>query len=109
MEPKWLTNSFGPTGAGESGKSTLLKQMKLIYNAGFSRTERLEWRPVVFSNIIQSFRLISSAMVELDIDFANKDNEVGQFQRGTKLFTYMYSPHGGKNFNSLTDDLTILD
>ena len=29
-----------PTGAGESGKSTILKQMKLIYSQGFSKSER---------------------------------------------------------------------
>jgi guanine nucleotide-binding protein subunit alpha len=45
-----------PTGAGESGKSTILKQMKLIYSQGFSKNEKLEWKPVVYNNIIQSFR-----------------------------------------------------
>ncbi|KAI3542949.1 guanine nucleotide-binding protein alpha-2 subunit [Colletotrichum abscissum] len=38
-------------GAGESGKSTVLKQMKLIYAQGFSKNEKLEWKPVVFNNI----------------------------------------------------------
>ncbi|KAL1840488.1 hypothetical protein VTJ49DRAFT_440 [Mycothermus thermophilus] len=33
-------------GAGESGKSTVLKQMKLIYAQGFSKTEKMEWKPV---------------------------------------------------------------
>ncbi|PKS07835.1 hypothetical protein jhhlp_006443 [Lomentospora prolificans] len=37
-------------GAGESGKSTVLKQMKLIYAQGFSKSEKLEWKPVVFNN-----------------------------------------------------------
>jgi len=49
--------------------------MKLIYAQGFSKTERLEWKPVVFNNIIQSFRLIFDAMQELDIEFQNKENE----------------------------------
>lgn len=62
-------------GAGESGKSTILKQMKLIYASGFSNTEKLEWRPVVFNNIVQSMLLIREAMDELGIDFENKDNE----------------------------------
>ncbi|KAL6363610.1 hypothetical protein LRP88_03032 [Fusarium phalaenopsidis] len=43
-------------GAGESGKSTVLKQMKLIYSQGFSKNEKLEWKPVIFSNIVQSFK-----------------------------------------------------
>lgn len=62
-------------GAGESGKSTVLKQMKLIYSQGFSKNEKLEWKPVVFNNIIQSFRLIYDAMTEFDIEFTNPDNE----------------------------------
>lgn len=64
-------------GAGESGKSTILKQMKLIYSQGFSKSERLDWKPVVFSNIIQSFRTIQEAMTELHYEFDNGDNEVG--------------------------------
>lgn len=50
--------------------------MKLIYATGFSKTEKLEWKPVVFNNIIQSMRLIYEAMEELGIDFEKKDNEV---------------------------------
>lgn len=64
-----------PTGAGESGKSTVLKQMRLIYASGFSKNEKLEWKPVVYTNIIQSFRLIFDAMTELGIEFENKENE----------------------------------
>ena len=50
--------------------------MKLIYATGFSKTEKLEWKPVVFNNIIQSMRLIYEAMEELGIDFEKEDNEV---------------------------------
>ncbi|TPX17583.1 uncharacterized protein E0L32_012117 [Thyridium curvatum] len=62
-------------GAGESGKSTVLKQMKLIYAQGFSKNEKLEWKPVVFNNIVQSFQLIFEAMQELNIEFEVKENE----------------------------------
>ncbi|ROW08162.1 hypothetical protein VPNG_06928 [Cytospora leucostoma] len=62
-------------GAGESGKSTVLKQMKLIYATGFSSNEKLEWKPVVFNNIVQSFRLIHDAMTELNIAFEKPESE----------------------------------
>ncbi|KAG6115601.1 G-Protein alpha subunit [Claviceps humidiphila] len=62
-------------GAGESGKSTILKQMRLIYSQGFNKIERLEWKPVVFSNIIQSFRTIHDAMAELHYGFDTPENE----------------------------------
>ncbi|KAL2262931.1 hypothetical protein VTK26DRAFT_8921 [Humicola hyalothermophila] len=67
-------------GAGESGKSTVLKQMKLIYAHGFSKNEKMEWKPVVFTNIIQSFRTIFDAMNDLDIKFENPDNEKNMAQ-----------------------------
>lgn len=68
-------------GAGESGKSTVLKQMKLIYAQGFSKSEKLEWKPVVFNNVVQSFQLILEAMNEMDIGFENPENEVRQFTK----------------------------
>lgn len=64
------------TGAGESGKSTVLKQMKLIYATGFSKTEKLEWKPVVFNNIVQSYRMIYDAMKEFNIPFEKPESEV---------------------------------
>ncbi|KEY66085.1 hypothetical protein S7711_09205 [Stachybotrys chartarum IBT 7711] len=62
-------------GAGESGKSTILKQMKLIYSQGFSKNEKLEWKPIIFNNIIQAFQTIRDAMAELDIEFDDPENE----------------------------------
>lgn len=53
--------------------------MKLIYSQGFSRAEKLEWKPVVFSNIVQSFKTINDAMTELKIDFEKSENEVRLF------------------------------
>lgn len=56
----------------------MLKQMKLIYAQGFSKTEKLEWKPVVFNNIIQSFRLIFDAMNDLGLKLDSEDNEVSE-------------------------------
>ncbi|MBE3049291.1 hypothetical protein IMZ48_43690 [Candidatus Bathyarchaeota archaeon] len=65
-------------GAGESGKSTVLKQMKLIHANGFSNAEKLEWKPVVFNNVVQSFQLIFEAMNEMDVVFENPENEASR-------------------------------
>jgi len=53
----------------------VLKQMKLIYAQGFSKNEKLEWKPVIFGNIVQSFRLIFDAMNEMGIKFEIEENE----------------------------------
>lgn len=59
--------------------------MKLIYAQGFSKNEKLEWKPVVFQNIVQSFRLIYEAMNELGIKFENEENEVSKSSGNTSL------------------------
>ncbi|KAI9754944.1 MAG: G-Protein alpha subunit [Chaenotheca gracillima] len=62
-------------GAGESGKSTVLKQMKLIYTAGFSRAEKEDWRPIIFANINNAFKVIIEAADELGIVLEKSENE----------------------------------
>ncbi|CAL8086512.1 unnamed protein product [Calicophoron daubneyi] len=57
-------------GAGESGKSTIVKQMKIIHQNGYSQEECLKYRPVVYSNTIQSMIAILRAMEHLEIDYA---------------------------------------
>ena len=45
-------------GSGESGKSTIVKQMKIIHGNGYSESERILFRPVVFCNAVQSLYTI---------------------------------------------------
>lgn len=54
-------------GAGESGKSTVLKQMKLIHHGGYNEQERDSYKEIIFSNTVQSMRAILEAMPALDI------------------------------------------
>ncbi|ORX81955.1 guanine nucleotide-binding protein subunit alpha [Basidiobolus meristosporus CBS 931.73] len=61
-------------GAGESGKSTILKQMKLIHQDGYSKDERESFREIIFSNTVQSMRVILEAMEEMGISLANASN-----------------------------------
>ncbi|CAI5439161.1 unnamed protein product [Caenorhabditis angaria] len=62
-------------GAGESGKSTILKQMRIIHESGYTDAERLVFRPVVFGNVFQSIMAILRAMQALKIHFANATKE----------------------------------
>ena len=64
-------------GAGESGKSTLLKQMRLIHEeGGFSPEERTQYALVVHSNTIQSLMAVIRAMDKLQIEFSDPDRKV---------------------------------
>lgn len=69
------------TGAGESGKSTILKQMRIIYSEGFHMEERKEVRQVIFSNMIVAFKIIAEEMRELGIEYENPTSEVFFFLR----------------------------
>uniref|UniRef100_A0A8C2XI34 Adenylate cyclase-inhibiting G alpha protein n=2 Tax=Cyclopterus lumpus TaxID=8103 RepID=A0A8C2XI34_CYCLU len=58
-------------GAGESGKSTIVKQMKIIHEDGYSEEECKQYKVVVYSNSIQSIMAIIRAMGRLKIDFGD--------------------------------------
>ncbi|CAG8466785.1 22994_t:CDS:2 [Racocetra persica] len=60
-------------GAGESGKSTILKQMKLIHDGGYSPEERESFKEIIFSNTVQSMRVILEAMELMNIQFRSED------------------------------------
>lgn len=62
-------------GAGESGKSTILKQMKLIHEGGYSRDERESFKEIIFSNTVQSMRVILEAMDSLELPLENRSAE----------------------------------
>lgn len=62
-------------GAGESGKSTILKQMQLIHGAGYSQQERESFREIVFSNVSQSMKTMLEAMEVLKIPLGNPENK----------------------------------
>lgn len=70
-------------GAGESGKSTFVKQMKIIHENGYSQEECLAYRPVVHNNTIQSLLAIIRAMGQLRIDFSTPD----RIRDARQLFT----------------------
>ncbi|KAL7736243.1 hypothetical protein ACLKA6_002920 [Drosophila palustris] len=62
-------------GAGESGKSTIVKQMKIIHESGFTAEDFKQYRPVVYSNTIQSLVAILRAMPNLSIQYSNNERE----------------------------------
>uniref|UniRef100_A0A915AXA7 Guanine nucleotide-binding protein alpha-7 subunit n=2 Tax=Parascaris univalens TaxID=6257 RepID=A0A915AXA7_PARUN len=60
-------------GAGESGKSTILKQMRILHKDGFSQQDLEMIRPVVYSNCIHSMLAILRAMFHLQIEYGDPD------------------------------------
>jgi hypothetical protein len=46
------------TGAGESGKSTIAKQMKIIHLDGFDSDELEQFKPIIRSNVIECIKCV---------------------------------------------------
>lgn len=45
-------------GAGESGKSTIVKQMKIIHNSGFTAEDLELMRPLILNNVIECIKVL---------------------------------------------------
>jgi signal recognition particle GTPase len=63
-------------GAGESGKSTLIKQMRIIHGSGYSVEEREKLIKPIYQNIYMSMSTIIKAMEELKISYALEKNVI---------------------------------
>jgi len=62
-------------GSGESGKSTIVKQMKIIHLKGYSDDELYNYRPTVFKNLIECAKAVINAMNQLDIEPVIEENK----------------------------------
>ncbi|XP_052072065.1 guanine nucleotide-binding protein G(o) subunit alpha-like [Mytilus californianus] len=58
-------------GAAESGKSTLVKQMKIIHHDGFSNDELMSFKPAVLDNLLGSMKYVLTGMGLLRINLEN--------------------------------------
>ncbi|CAG9937256.1 unnamed protein product [Clonostachys rosea f. rosea IK726] len=54
-------------GSGESGKSTIVKQMKIIHLKGYSEDELFNYRPTVFKNLVECAKAVITAMQQFNI------------------------------------------
>ncbi|KAL4870982.1 hypothetical protein BDV12DRAFT_41335 [Aspergillus spectabilis] len=59
-------------GAGESGKSTIIKQMRIIHSGGFPEDERRQTRAVIYSNIVVAYKVLLEIMRTESIDFEHE-------------------------------------
>lgn len=62
-------------GAGESGKSTVLKQLRLLHQGGFTHQERLQYSQVIWADAIQSMKILIIQARKLGITLACDDPE----------------------------------
>ncbi|XP_015665852.1 guanine nucleotide-binding protein subunit alpha-13 [Protobothrops mucrosquamatus] len=71
-------------GAGESGKSTFLKQMRIIHGQDWDRPAREEFRATIYSNVIKGVRVLVDAREKLHIPWGNPANQ----KNGDKMMAF---------------------
>ncbi|KAI9498876.1 guanine nucleotide binding protein, alpha subunit [Zychaea mexicana] len=62
-------------GSGESGKSTIVKQMKIIHQKGYSKDELRAWRSIVHKNLVDSAKDLVTSARKLNTEFSDPRNE----------------------------------
>ncbi|CAJ1053977.1 guanine nucleotide-binding protein subunit alpha-12-like [Xyrichtys novacula] len=62
-------------GAGESGKSTFLKQMRIITGQEFDKKALLDFRDTIYENILKGMRVLVDARDKLGISWQSCENE----------------------------------
>mmetsp|Transcript_22789 Transcript_22789/g.25370 ORF Transcript_22789/g.25370 Transcript_22789/m.25370 type:complete len:352 (-) Transcript_22789:108-1163(-) len=66
-------------GPGESGKSTVMKQMKIIQNSGkFPEIERKRYRNAIYANCITQMKTLVSAAIKLNVAFEAKHEDIAR-------------------------------
>jgi guanine nucleotide-binding protein subunit alpha, other len=50
--------------------------MRIINAGGFNKTERKQFRVVMFNNLVNAFQTLFTAMQEQDTDFEDEQNQV---------------------------------
>ncbi|XP_054469116.1 guanine nucleotide-binding protein subunit alpha-11-like [Anoplopoma fimbria] len=61
-------------GTGESGKSTFIKQMRIIHGSGYSEADRKGFTQLVFQNIVTAIQALINGMTTLQIDYTDNQN-----------------------------------
>ena len=62
-----------PTGTGEAGKSTFIKQMRIIHGQGYSEGDRKKFTVLVYRNIYTTSQILIDAMETLEIPYETEE------------------------------------
>lgn len=79
-------------GTGESGKSTFIKQMRIIHGSGYSDEDRRSFVKLVYQNIFMAMNSMIRAMETLKIQYRDPSNEVIMAQVSEKPVATRWVP-----------------
>lgn len=70
-------------GSGDSGKSTVLKQMRVIHNDKFTPAEVEFYRKLVFNNIVRGLQMLIDALPAMELSVSPQNTSLVDLLRGT--------------------------
>ena len=76
------------TGSGESGKSTIVKQMKIIHQNGYTKDELALYRLTIYKNVLDCSKALIGAMRQFQIEPVNPENS----ENSDYLLEYQVDP-----------------
>jgi len=96
-------------GPGESGKSTIFKQMKIVQDkGGYSEEERLRFKPIVYSNCISQMIILITCAQQQQLHFDNPENERAANQLlELQPSEHLWTPEFGLTIKKLWADSAI--
>lgn len=80
-------------GTGESGKSTFIKQMRIIHGSGYSEEDKKGFTKLVYQNIFTAMQSMIRAMETLKILYKYEQNKVSFSQ-----FLHVFLDSGSSGF-----------
>ncbi|EYU20283.1 hypothetical protein MIMGU_mgv1a007908mg [Erythranthe guttata] len=91
-------------GAGDSGKSTIFKQIKLLFQSGFDETELKGYIPVIHANVYQTIKILHDGSKELSLGSADSSDFI--ISDENKHLGEKFSEIGGRlDYPRLTKEL----
>jgi ankyrin repeat protein len=69
-------------GSSDSGKSTIIKQIKIHFQGGYTKDELAHYRPTVYMNVVDSAKLVISAIRLFDMELTEKNKKYSDFLMG---------------------------
>lgn len=101
------------TGSGESGKSTIVKQMKIIHQNGYTKDELALYRLTIYKNVLDCAKALIGAMRQFEIEPRDPQNN----DNADYLLEYVVDPdphtpldpHVGECVVSIWKDPSIAD
>jgi len=92
-------------GAGESGKSTVAKQMKIIHLHGFSNEERLTYKSIIYNNVLSSMKALVTAAMDLNVSLGkNVADAADRIRNCDTQFSGNLTSETGRDISSLWHD-----